>query len=194
MTFKDLERDLVEAARRYDIHVRLVDLDDDVPGEFDGPTIKLNKTYDAAERAFYLAHSIGSIAEWSLQPERSEQVMRGLRQAKAAAKTDANRLQPAVQAYLAFENRTWELAAWLLENLGYVNLVPAFTNFGRADMEAMRIFHTTGRAPVWKEFFAGWNEQVRHGQRTVAPFSPREIPAFRAISIPKQEIVQEDDG
>ena len=60
-------------------------------------------------------------------------------------------------------------------------------------MEAMRVFHSTGQAPVWRDFFTDWNEQVRHGARTITPLAARPIPDFRATPIPKQEIVQEDD-
>ena len=182
---------LVECAARYGIEVQHAKLDEEVPGEFDGPTITLNSDYDAAERAFYLAHSIGSIAEWTLRPEQSQQVFCQLREAKRSA--DEARLQRALKAYLAFENTTWEYAVWLLEDTGHKAFVPAFTNFGRADMESMRIFHTTGKAPVWREFFTRWNDEVRQGIRTVAPFVARPIPPFRAVRIPKQEIVQEDN-
>jgi hypothetical protein len=68
----------------------------------------------------------------------------------------------------------------------------AFTSFGRADMEAMRLFHVTGQAPVWRDFFSDWNEQARRGARILAPFAKRPVPTFQAIKIPKQEILQED--
>jgi hypothetical protein len=97
-----------------------------------------------------------------------------------------------VAAYLAFENTTWEFAVWLVTDSGHARFTPAFTNFGRADMEAMRVFHTTGQAPVWREFFAAWNEEVRRGARRVMPFAARSIPGFQAVRIPRQEIVQED--
>jgi hypothetical protein len=189
---ENLYADLVQRAARYGITVGQADLDAEVPGQFDGPTVTLNKVYDAGERAFYLAHSIGSIAEWSIHPDRSHQVFRELQQAKHTARSDATRLERALAAYLAFENATWEFAAWLLEDMGHNHFTPAFTNFGRADMEAMRVFHTTGAAPVWREFFATWNEQIRQGARTITPFVPRPIPEFQAMKIPKQEIVQED--
>jgi hypothetical protein len=190
---ENLYGDLVNRATRYGITAWQADLDDEVPGEFDGPTIKLNNDYDAAERAFYLAHSIGSIAMWSIHPDRSHQVFRELRQAKREKASDVTRLGRALTAYLSFENTTWEFAVWLSEDIGHERFVPAFTNFGRADMEAMRVFHTTGKAPVWREFFAAWNEQVCQGARSVTPFARRPIPEFQAIRIPKQEIVQEDD-
>jgi hypothetical protein len=193
-------------AVRYGIAIQRAKLADEVPGEFDGPTIKLNQTYDALERTFYLAHSIGSIAEWSFNREQTSKIVLELRNAKGNAgrpahsrgshesSFDSGRLDGALAAYLAFESRTWERAVWLLKDIGHEDSVTDFTNFGRADMESMRIFHTTGKAPVWREFFEQWNEQVRNNLRTVEPFVPRPIPAFRAIVIPKQEIVQEEDG
>jgi hypothetical protein len=193
-------------AGRYGIAIQQAKLADEVPGEFDGPTIKLNQRYDAAERTFYLAHSIGSIAEWSLNREHTSKIVMELRDAKRNARRRANskasdespsdrgRFDRALAAYLAFESRTWERAVWLLIDIGHEDAVADFTNFGRADMESMRIFHSTGKAPVWREFFREWNEQVRNNSRTVEPFVPRPTPAFRAIAIPKQEIVQEEDG
>ena len=62
-------------------------------------------------------------------------------------------------------------------------------------MEAMRLFHTTGKAPVWREFFAAWNQEVRQGVRTIALLLSCPIPRFEAIRIPKQRIIQEEqDG
>jgi hypothetical protein len=191
---ENLHRDLAERAARYGITVNEINLDDDVPGEFDGPAIKLNKDYDTTERAFYLAHSIGSIAEWSVNRDRTQRVFDELRRAKQKRASDNSLLARALDAYLAFENRTWEFAAWLLADTGHNHFLASFMNFGRADMEAIRLFHVTGKAPVWRDFFAGWNEQVRKGARMAAPFALRPIPMFQAIKIPKQEIVQEDDG
>jgi hypothetical protein len=187
-----LHDDLVRRAAGYGITVRQAELDAEIPGEFDGRTITLNHRYDAAERCFYLAHSIGSIAEWSLHCDRSFQVFRELSQAKQQKASDPKRLERALAAYLAFETRTWELAVWLLEDTGNKGVVPEFTNFGRADMESMRVFHSTGKAPVWRDFFATWNEQIRRGARAVAPVTSHPIPEFQAVSIPKQEIIQEE--
>jgi hypothetical protein len=192
----DIEKlydELVNRAKRFGITVGQSVLDAEVPGEFDGPTITLNRDYDAVERAFYLAHSIGSIAEWSLHRTRSQQIFEELQQAKQKKTSDRARFERALAAYLSFENNTWELAVWLLRETGHEEFLAAFTNFGRADMEAMRVFHNTGKAPVWREFFAAWNEQVRQGARAVIRFAEHPIPVFQAIRIPKQEIVQEDD-
>ena len=141
-----LYKDLVKCAKRFGISVVQADLDAEVPGEFDGPTITLNHNYDAVERAFYLAHSIGSIAEWSLYPDRSHKVMGDLQEAKKGGRAGGRGpLKRALAAYLSFENRTWEFAVWLLEDAGHKGFLAAFTNFGRADMEAMQLFHTTGK-------------------------------------------------
>jgi hypothetical protein len=188
-----LKRDLVTRAREYGIRVEQADLDDEVPGVFDGPTITLNREYDAVERAFYLAHSIGSIAEWSLRFDPSKRVFDALKHAKQVRNSDEARFQSALEAYLAFENRTWETATWLLQDTQHAEFVARFTTFGRADLESMRIFHSTGKAPVWREFFAQWNDEVQRGTRTIEPFVARPIPKFKAVRIPKQEIVQEED-
>ena len=55
----------------------------------------------------------------------------------------------------------------------------------------MTEFHTSGNAPVWREFFNRWNKEVRIGERNVAPFRDREAPNFHAVSIEKQEILQQ---
>ena len=183
---------LLQRAVRYGITVSEADLDDEVPGKFDGLKITVNKNYDAAERAFYLAHSIGSIAEWSIHTDQSHQVFDELRRAKRKSTSDAANLERALAAYLSFENTTWEFAVWLVADTGNEPFVAALTSFGRADMEVMRLFHTTGKAPHWREFFAAWNVEVRQGTRSIAPFAPRPIQEFQAIRIPKQEIVQKE--
>jgi hypothetical protein len=193
---EDVDRlygDLIRRSARYGIVVVECRLDDEVPGEFDGLTITLNDNYDSKERAFYLAHSIGSIAEWSLYRERSQRIMQTLREAKRIKTADNDRFERALADYLSFETNTWEFAVWLIVEIGHTRFTMPLTNFGRADMESMRVFHTTGKAPVWRDFFGEWNEQVKRGEQTVTPFLARPIPEFQAIEIPKQEIVQEDD-
>lgn len=189
-----LYEDLDTRARDYHIIISQAQLDDDVPGKFDGPTITQNEQYDPLEKCFYLAHSIGSIAEWSLHREHTGEIYRELRAAKKSKQQDPKRLERAVADYLAFEQKTWEFAVWILEDSGHADLIPAFTNFGRADLESMRIFHTTGKLPIWRDFFTEWNSEVQRGRRKIEPFAARPIPAFEPIAIPQQEIVQEDDA
>ncbi len=125
-----LQENLIVWAAGYGIAVGQADLDDDIAGKFDGPSIVLNEEYDPTERAFYLAHSIGSIAEWSIRPNQSQQIISELRQAKQQRDVDEARFDGALAAYLSFENTTWEYAVWLLQNVGQKHFVPQFTNFG----------------------------------------------------------------
>jgi hypothetical protein len=185
-----LRHDLAARAAKYGISVNEKRMKDDAAGEFDGPTIHLNQHYESAEQTMYLAHAIGSIAEWSLHFNRSRQTIDQLQTAKR--KTDETALRRALASYLGFEERTWERSAWLLVDLGYHKLVPEFTVFGRADLESMRIMHMTGSAPMWRDFYDRWKEEVSRGTRNVKPFAPRPIAPFQAVPIPKQEIVQED--
>jgi hypothetical protein len=187
-----LYQDLETRALRYGIRTEHVELKPDTPGEFNGPVIRLNRDYDPLERAFYLAHSIGSIAEWSLRHAATAAIFAELRQAKKNRARNQPGFDRALEEYLAFEQRTWEFAVWNLEDLGHSAVVSAFTNFGRADLESMRLFHSTGKAPVWRDFFSAWNIEVRRGTRIVPPFVARPMPMFRAEAIPQQEIVQED--
>jgi len=188
---QSLYESLEQRASRYGIIVSLAQLKDEVSGEFDGPTINVNENCKATERAFYLAHAIGSIAEWSLHFDRSNDTVQELRRAKK--ERGSERFDCALNDYLAFEQRTWDSAVWLLKDTGYTSFTSEFTSFGRADLAAMRIFHTTGKAPVWRDFWSAWTEAVRTGEQHVTPFCERAIQDFRAVKIPKQEIVQEDD-
>jgi hypothetical protein len=63
----------------------------------------------------------------------------------------------------------------------------------RPDLEALTIFHKTGRAPVWQDFFREWNEEVATGRRQVLPFCPSDIPDFLPRRIERQEILQEQE-
>src|SRR5215213_1091449 len=116
---KQLHEDLVKRATQYGISVGQADLKPEVPGEFDGLSITLNEDYDAEERAFYLAHSIGSIAEWSLESDQSHRVMDELREAKKKKASAGQEFEQALSAYLSFENTTWEDAVWLLNDIGH---------------------------------------------------------------------------
>ena len=54
----------------------------------------------------------------------------------------------------------------------------------------LTVFHRTGQAPVWRDFFAQWNNDVAAGHREVVSFNPKEIPPFKPRTIEKQEILQ----
>src|SRR4051794_35780827 len=153
------------------IAIREERLKADKAGEFDGLAVTLNAAYGAEERTYYLVHALGSIVRWSRSRPAVQQMFDELRAAKEH-RDDAGRLERAIERYRTFEVESSEFAVWLLAELGHGDVVPAYTNFMRADLEALTEFHRTGRAPVWRDFFARWNEEVARGVRTV--------PAFRA--------------
>ena len=160
-------------------------------GEFDGNSATMNTAYSVEERTYYLAHALGSMIRWSLSLPKIQQLFYELRTAKKDKQIDPERLERAIDEYRAFEVESSEFAVWLLAHLGHAVAIPYFTNFMRADLEALTQFHRLGRAPVWRDFFADWNQQVAQGRRSVPPFSAKPIPAFGPKPIEIQEILQE---
>lgn len=189
----DLYRQLWKRAETYGIKVSEARLGKDKAGKFDGPSITINSDNNPQERAFFLAHSIGSVARWSLAPENSAAVYTELRQAKKHKEQDSDRFERALTGFRAFEEETSEHAVWLLNDLGFAEAVEPYTEFARADLDAMLEFHRTGTAPVWSEFFPAWKADVAKGRIVVKPYRPRPIPSFRPVKIETQEIVQEKD-
>jgi hypothetical protein len=57
-------------------------MDAEKPGEFDGPTITINPIHDLESACYYLAHSFGSICQWSTDFDRAQKVFEDLRKAK----------------------------------------------------------------------------------------------------------------
>ncbi len=93
--------------------------------------------------------------------------------------------------FRAFETESSEFAVWLLAELGHGDVIPSYTNFMRADLEALTEFHRTGKAPVWRDFFARWNEETADGRRLVLPYQAKQVPPFDPVRIEKQEVLQE---
>ena len=112
--------------------------------------------------------------------------------------------QPAEQCY-HLAHALGSIVAWSVDRpgatrvfdeleAGHAELIEPYTMFFRADLEAMRIFHREGKAPVWPQFFAAWKRSVASGTITVKPYTPSLIPPFVPVRIPAQEVVQEHDG
>ena len=178
-------------ARSKDISVRSTVLGPNKAGEFDGVSATMNSSYSAEERTYYLVHALGSIVRWSLSRAAVQEMFQELRAAKKTREQDPARLESAIDRYRAFEIESSEFAVWLLAELGHRNAISSFTNFMRADLEALTQFHHQGVAPVWRDFFARWNEDIRLGRRTVDEYQPKPIPNFEPRQIDKQEILQE---
>jgi hypothetical protein len=180
--------DVRDAAERRGVRVGERTLKPEQAAVFDGVSVVLNRDYEPEELTYYLAHALGSIARWSLSRDAVQAMFDELRDAKKA--DDAGRRERAIEAYRAFEVESSEFAVWLLAELRHTDVVPSYTNFMRADLEALTEFHRTGTSPVWREFFARWNAEVAAGRRVVPPIPPKRLPAFTPRTIERQEVLQ----
>lgn len=193
-SFHNLFGALAGYAESYGVGLCLKRMDEETPGEFDGLTITINPVHDLESRCYYLAHSVGSIVEWSLHFDGSKAVFDELRAARAARDRDRGRFERALQRFCGFEERASEYAVWVLTALGYHGVISTYTEFFRADIESMMIRHRQGAAPPWNEFFMEWKARVARGEEPLTPYQPRAVPPFRPVRIEKQEVVQEVDG
>jgi hypothetical protein len=157
-------------------------------GEFNGVCVTMNLRYGAEEKSYYHAHALGSIVRWSLSRREVQGMFDDLRDAKKT--NDHSRLEHEIERYRIFEIESSEYAVWLLAHLGHADEARPYSNFMRADLEALTIFHRTGQAPVWRDLFGRWNREVSTGYRQIAAFTPKEIPDFEPVMIDRQEILQ----
>jgi hypothetical protein len=184
--FADLERFI----RGHGVAVRLKEMELEKPGVFDGPSITINPKHDPEAASFYLAHSFGSIYQWSAAFEHAQKVFDELRDAKNG---DNARFENALKAWRLFEQTSSDHAVWVLDRVGHADAIASYTVFFRADIEAMTVFHRTGKEPRWPDFFAEWKEKVSTGEIRIVPFQPRPIARFIPVRIEKQEVLQERD-
>lgn len=181
-------------AQRHGVSFHAQRLKPEKAGAFDGVSATMNRDYDKEEVSYYLAHALGSIVFWSRDRPGVQALFDELRDAKKDRANDPARLERAIERYRAFEIESSELAVWLLAELGHGPVVPSYTNFLRADLEALTEFHRRGQAPVWRTFFARWNDDVARGRQPVVPFQPKPIPPFTPAAIENQEILQRQDA
>ena len=186
----ELFEDLTRFISEHGVRVRERKMDVEKPGEFDGPTITINPKHERAACCYYLAHSFGSIYQWSTDFRYAKKVFDELRNAK---EHDDERFEAALQAWRLFEQTSSEHAVWTLAHIGHVDAVDPYTVFFRADIEAMTIFHRTGKEPRWPDYFAEWKEKVATGEVRINPFEPKPVTTFAPVKIEKQEVVQERD-
>ncbi len=184
--FNDLERFVNSSG----VEVRLREMDLEKPGEFDGPTITINPAHDRQACCYYLAHSFGSIYQWSTDFEHARNVFGEIRDTKRGPQGG---FEAALQRWRRFEEVSSDHAVWVLAAVGHEDTIDAYTVFFRADIEAMSIFHRTGKEPRWPDFFAEWKEKVAKGEIRVDPFRPKPVSRFRPVRIEKQEVLQERD-
>ncbi len=188
-SMKRVFRDVRAWARQHDIVVRRRRMTAGKAGTFDGVSVTMNTSYPQEEEIYYLMHALGSIVRWSLSGADVQRMFDELRAVKATP--DKARLEKAIESYRAFENEASEFAVAVFEKLGHTEVIAPYTNFMRADLEALTEFHRHGKAPIWRDFFARWNAEVAAGQRQVLAFEPKPVPPFTPQLIEKQEILQE---
>lgn len=87
-SFEILYSNLRAKAESYGIQVWCEPLGLETPGKFDGLSITLNSDYDLESCWYYLVHSLGSIIQWSLDPQGSQRVFDELRKAKVNKSSD----------------------------------------------------------------------------------------------------------
>jgi hypothetical protein len=194
VALQKLYADLRSRAEALALRVTEEPLPLETAGKFDSRSVTMNSAYDLEARCFYLVHAVGSIARWCEQPEESKDVFIELRTARKHRQADPGRLERALVPYRAFEEAASEHAVWLLADLGYGEIIPRYTNFARADLEALTAFHRSGVAPVWRDFFAAWNARVQRGEQPVPPYQPKPVPPLRPVRMHQQEVLQEIDG
>jgi len=183
--FQSLKRFIVERG----VRVETRDMDVEKPGEFDGPTITINPKHDLEALCYYLAHSFGSICQWSTDFAHAQKVFDALRDAK----NGGSGFEEALRQWRRFEETSSEHAVWVLLEAGHPEAVLPYSVFFRADLEAMTEFHRTGKEPPWPEFFAEWKRRVASGEIRIEPFRPKPVPPFQPVRIETQEVLQERD-
>jgi hypothetical protein len=165
-------------------------LDLDTTGVFDGLSIITNTAYDLETRCHNIAHSFGHIVQWSLDYQVQQQLYDDLHAAKANKATDPGSLERALERFRVYEEVASQYATWLLADSGNPDAVAAFTNFARADIEAIVGFHRDGVAAIWCDFFDEWNQAIKRHGCHVMPFSPKAIPTISPRPIEPQEVIR----
>lgn len=191
IAFEKVYQDILYWAQLCCIRVRDARLPAGTAGKFNGISATMNSAYSVEERTYYLVHALGSMVRWSVAPVSIQKMFDRLRDAKKKKDVDPARLEQAIDRYRAFETQSSEIAVWLLAYVEWSEVIPSYTNFMSADLEALTQFHRTGKAPVWRVFFARWNKEVASGARQVEPFRPKRISHFKPVKIETQEILQE---
>jgi len=178
----------------YGIRVIARPLGSETTGTFDGLSITVNTRFDPETWSHNAAHSFGHIVQWSVDTARQRQLYDRLYAAKARKQTDPAGLEAALADFRRYEEEASGYAHRLLLATDNVEALPAFTNFGRADIECIVGYHRDGIAPIWHDFFANWNHRVAVGELLLEPFRPLDIPDFKPLLIAEQEVIQEVDG
>lgn len=160
-------------------------------GEFNGVSVFMNRDYEVEERAYYLLHALGSIVAWSLDKIAVQELFTELDASKRDRMLAAQRLEEALKRYREFEDDSSQFGAGILNDIRFPEFIASYSNFMRADLEALTEFHRHGRAPVWRQFFSHWNDEIAAGRREPILYSGKLIPKFYRTQIATREILQQ---
>ena len=177
---------LLSWIREHGVIVRHETLPADTPAVFDGRSITLNTRFSTAEQALYAAHSFGSIVGWSLDRQGTETLFSELEEAKTRRRREKERFERALTVFRHFEEASNEFGVDVLQQVGAADWQIPYSEFFRADLDAMTLYHQEGVLPLWPLFFEGW--RTRHPERASLTFPSHPIPAFTPQSIPAQEV------
>jgi hypothetical protein len=172
------------------IRTAIQPLPPDTPMRFDGLSMTLRESHDPGELLYYLAHSLGSCAGWALDYSGVKGIFDELRSAKEGDGSGSPRFRRALMAFRQFEEVSASYGAWALSENGGAELVDDYSEFFRADLEAITMFHRTGELPAWRGFLASWHEAIAAGTQSRHPFPIRVIPPFVPRLIDVQEVKQ----
>ena len=175
--------------RKAGVEVRAESLGPGILGAFDGVSITTSPDWDYESRCHSLAHCLGHTIQWSVDYELHETMYRDLAAAKREKESNPEFLARMLEEFRRYEEEASEFGASLFE--GRAEASSAFAVFARADIEAILAFHREGVAPPWKPFFDKWKAEVAGGERVVAGFSARRIPALTLRRAPVQEVIQQ---
>ena len=114
--FDDLKRFI--SARG--VEVRLKEMKLETPGVFDGPTITINPKHDQEAASFYLAHSFGSISQWSTTSNTRRRYSTSCGTQKKPAATPSEK---ALKAWRLFEQTSSDHAVWVLDQAGHADAI-----------------------------------------------------------------------
>ena len=182
--FNDLERFVSSSG----VQVRLQEMDLEKPGEFDGPTITINPAHDRQACCYYLAHSFGSIYQWSTDFEHARKVFDGIRDTKRGPQDG---FEAALRRWRRFEEVSSDHAVWLLAATVMRTRLTPTRCFSEQISRRCRFSTVQARSPDGRTFFAEWKERVAKGEIRVDPFRPKPVARFRPVRIEKQEVLQE---
>src|SRR5207237_10401356 len=103
---------LKQKIESYGVAVHAKKLGFETTGVFDGLSITTNVDYDWETRCHNIAHSVGHIAQWSLEFERFRTLYDELYAAQAKKHEDTGPLELALLRFRAYEEEASQYASW----------------------------------------------------------------------------------